>query len=167
MCIEKGPCSDTEGEEMASWREGVHLRVYEAGFMRGIYPLNFLANISLERPIADTTLEQWIKRDPRHGRLSGLTDTTALWEVEDQQIAGLQQVLFEARIIFDCDRDIVEDAPSELPVVTGGSALREVLEGFGIPAGDVDVFKVEEPGKTRRLSEAEVKKIAGKKRRGK
>jgi hypothetical protein len=165
MAIGMGPILPEEEERMSSWFEAnlSKYKPYLDGFVRDVYSWNFLTGPALKRRVHGQPLADWIRRDSKHGRIHELTDTVSLWEVADVDVPALQRELFDAQLIFDYERDVLSKLPPQ-PPITGEEAVKNVLKGFGMSAEDVDVLKVEAPGKTRKLSDEEVKKITGKKK---
>ena len=156
-----------ESLRITGWNGALDNKQYLRGFMRDVYPLNFLTKPHLEVKVHGTPFVDWVGQDTTRGRLSPLTDTVTLWEVEDEHIPAIREVLFDARVIYDYNRDTLGKGPkAPEPAISGEEALRRALDSFGMTAEDVDVFQVEAPGKTRKLSDAEVKKITAKKKRG-
>jgi hypothetical protein len=165
MPLAEGPCSEQEATQITQWMSGVEEQVFLRGQLRDVYPWNFLTAPALQRSIDGIALADWIGKRPNRGRLSRLTDSVALWEVGDLDIPPLRQSLSDAGIIYHHERDTLPPRPLS-PPMTPEDSLQGTLEAFGMSAEEVDILKVEQFGKTRKLSDAEVKKITGQRKRG-
>ena len=152
-----------ESMRISRWSQADEDKLYLRGSIRDVYPRSFLNPSHLNFPIENATFAEWVRRDPHNGTLSPFTEALTLWEVSDEEIPRLQHVLFDAGMVYDYERDTLSKLPPG-PPMTPEEALQSTLEGFGMSAADVDVLKVEAPGKTRKLSDEEVKKITGKKK---
>lgn len=91
-----------EGRNISRWCDtGMAEQVYRQGLLRDVYPWNFLTQPQLDRSIARTSLEQWIRQDRGRGSLSPLVEGVVLWEVQETRIPELRRSLHEAGAIFD------------------------------------------------------------------
>lgn len=91
-----------QAERIDKWyTRGIEKRVYEIGFIRDVYPWNFLTEPHLSRQVEGVSLRQWIEQDLNHGALSNLGESVWLWEVKDSQIAHLRSAMQGAEIVFD------------------------------------------------------------------
>ncbi len=104
MGIADGDIPDEEGDRITQWLEAVRYDLYDKGLIRDVYPWNFLTLPQLNAKVRDLRLEDWIRQDPRRGTLSPFTDRVKLWEVKDQDIPKVRQVLFDANIIYDYEK---------------------------------------------------------------
>jgi hypothetical protein len=164
MPLSYNPYSDEEARRITQWMVAPHAEVCLQGLMRDVYPRNFLSAPHLARQIGDVRFDGWVRRSAHNGTLALLTDTITLWEVPTESIPAVRQTLVDAGMVFDYERDIVAKLPAQPEEITGEEALRRVLEGFGVQGPqDARVLEVEQPGKTRELSSAEIKKITRKK----
>ncbi len=90
------------GERIDKWRElGIEQRLYEKGFLRDVYPWNFLTSIQLSRPVEGVALLEWIQQGTKRGLLSLLEGDMWLWEVGETQLPHVRTVMENAGMIFD------------------------------------------------------------------
>lgn len=80
---------------------GMHNAVFRDGFLREVYPWNFLTAYQLVSGVESETLESWITRDPVRGQLTDLGFATKLWTVEPSQKDEIRKALWEAGVIFN------------------------------------------------------------------
>jgi hypothetical protein len=188
----KPPESEEEEEKM--WAEiggwgsyGLPNHVWQHGFIRSVYPWNFLTSSQLQEKIDGLTLERWIRKSPDHGTLTGFTNNMTLWEVPTQDIPRLKTLLEEAKIIFNARRYddiyyeardgqsappeeilrrlrdpnyVIEPDPCPPPPLSAEGVLRMVLGDTA--AEEVRVLHVDKQGTepaVQELSTEEVKRI--------
>ncbi|HUP80851.1 MAG TPA: hypothetical protein VM260_20035, partial [Pirellula sp.] len=80
---------------------GIKEQVYRLGYLRNIYPFNFLSQPQLEREIEGFPLREWIAQGSGRGKLTSFAEHMSLWTVEPNQTHEVQQHLERAGIIFD------------------------------------------------------------------
>ncbi len=89
-----------EGDRIERWREqGIKQRCYANGYLRGVFPWNFLTKSQLNQFVGEETFGDWILRNPVNGRLSAIDSRMWLWEVEESQIPHVESGL--SRLNFD------------------------------------------------------------------
>jgi hypothetical protein len=89
-----------EALRISSWIDGMANFVWRRGFLRDIYPWNFVNRLQLGRLIGDISLERWIQQDARRGRLEPLNEGLFLWEIAGTDIPSVRDLLQKADIIF-------------------------------------------------------------------
>lgn len=115
------------------WQEARERKLYRAGMLRDVYPWNFLNASQLAARVGDLSLEKWIRHDARRGTLAPFAGELTLWEVPDQDIPFVRQVLYDAGVIFDYERDWIERLRiAENQGYRGEDALRAVLATYGL-----------------------------------
>jgi hypothetical protein len=159
-----------EDERVINWRETTWERHYLRGYLGGVFPWNFLTAAQLNARAGAMTLEQWISAKPHRGTLQRLANEMVLWSVPEADIPDVYKALWEAEVVFDymryCDR-LAQAAPPS-PPMSSEEAVSHVLKSFGYQSPDeVQILKVEEPGRTKELSEDEVKRLLSAKKKDK
>jgi hypothetical protein len=164
---------------------------WQHGFLRDVYPRNFLTAAQLEARIDDATLQDWIQGAGDRGTVAPFAKNMLLWEVPEAEISRVRSILREARVIFDAPlyhriyeetRDgrllpneeilrrlkdpnyVLEIAPA--PNLSEEQVLRMVLGDAA--AEDVRVLQVDKSGVQpgiRELSTEEVRKIPKRKKK--
>jgi hypothetical protein len=115
------------------WQEARERQLFRAGMLRDVYPWNFLNASQLAARVGDLSLENWIRQDARRGTLVPFASELTLWEVPDEVIPAVRQVLFDAGVIFDYERDWIERLRiAENQGYRGEDALRAVLATYGL-----------------------------------
>jgi hypothetical protein len=93
---------DEEAQAISNWASpGMEEAVYCEGILRDVYPWNFLNEAHLKRAVEGKPLANWIGSDPSRGKLIAFPRGLVLWELEQSQLAKVQQTLKAARMIFD------------------------------------------------------------------
>lgn len=80
---------------------GLKEQVYRLGYLRNVYPYNFLSQPQLDRAIDGIQLREWIAQDAGRGKLVSISENMFVWTVEPNRIQDVQQSLERAGIIFD------------------------------------------------------------------
>lgn len=92
----------SEGERIDRWRAlGIKQRVYEEGFLRGVYRWNVLTELQLARQIEGVSLRRWIEEDRERGSLAIVEGSTWLWEVKEEQMPRVRSAMENAGMVFD------------------------------------------------------------------
>jgi hypothetical protein len=100
--IQETPVSREEALSISRWGDiGMVEEVYNKGFLRDVYPHNYLSRPLLDREIDGNSLKEWIESDHSHGTLRMLNEYLMLWKVSKQQIKSVRKELSAAGIIFD------------------------------------------------------------------
>lgn len=99
------PRHDLVRLNISFWSSGRRAQVWERGLIRDVYPLNWLNEKQLARPVDGLALADWIETRAENGKLTRCGDM-GLWEVEASEIPRLRSVLVEADIIFNWPRHI-------------------------------------------------------------
>jgi hypothetical protein len=162
MGLAFGNTPEKEAREISQWAViGMPQRLYDAGQLRDVYVWNLLNRAQLTAKVGDTPFEQWVKKDPKRGRLSRYGEQLNLWTIDKDQLAAVRQELRGTGIIFDPDRWYRERRAAH--AASEAEVLRAVL---GEDAESAKVLKVEKGGKARELSKDEVSRALGKKKGG-
>jgi hypothetical protein len=85
---------------LCRWGDAMAEHAYLNGFLRDVYPWNFLTKPQLAWMLGRRTLESWIRQDRSRGWLSKLSDEILLWEVPEERIEALRAELGEAGVIY-------------------------------------------------------------------
>jgi len=106
--LSKGLSLSGEGYEEAlrisRWGDiGLEKKVYNKGCLRDVYPLNYLSQSQLGIEVEGLELREWIRREPKRGKLIPLVDEIMLWELEDCELNIIQSILQKNQAIFDPD----------------------------------------------------------------
>lgn len=92
--------SDEEEKNIAKW---MHIygdpERYREGDLRDIYPYNFLSEAHLVRNVGDKTLKEWIMLSSEHGTLTPLTEKLWTWEVPQENISSVRELLRPTGIV--------------------------------------------------------------------
>jgi len=113
-------------------RECAHIK---NGWLREVYPLNYLSNAHLNAPVGDHMLRQWILEDADRGTMAPVTSDLMLWDVPDDRIGEISKELMAAGRVFDYMRDIVAHWPPPTPM-TMQQAVGTVAQAFGFDSPD-------------------------------
>lgn len=125
------------------------------GWLREVYPWNFLCDAQLNAPVGNLTLREWILQTKDRGTLTPITDEMTLWDVPDDRLAEIDEQLLVAGRVFDYMRDIVNKLPAT-PAMSMAEAVSTVAEAFGFDSPDeVEIRK----GDNKPISEQEKKRI--------
>lgn len=170
------------GQSIFSWGFGV-LRFGLYRYLRNVYQQNFLTDLQLNALINGQRLEDWIKQGPRRGMLEPFAGGIIQWTVPEEDISAVRKTLDEAGLFFEYERDINQTCwkyrcteaeaadylrtgkePRYNPLDPSKPSLEieDVVQGLGVGSGEQEVLRVEEGGKLRKLTPAEVQKIASK-----
>jgi hypothetical protein len=182
MGISHGDTSFEEKLRISQSMTAVEGKLYLKGWLRDMYPWNFLTAPQLGVSVNNaTTLMAWIQQDGHRGKLRPLSDEVQLWEIPEQDIPGVHCILFDAGVVFDYERDVyakmreyrlshkavVDHLREGRPFVMGPplpglkpeQVLGQVLNAMGYTPEETRVLQVEKPGQTREVSTDEVKAI--------
>jgi len=97
---------DDEAGQNAEWSlTGMSEQVYRKGILRDIYRWNFLTRPQLKRRVGKSTLERWIRQDPRRGALGAFEGNMVLWEVNKRNIPGIRTALRQAGAILESSEE--------------------------------------------------------------
>jgi hypothetical protein len=96
------------------WNHGGQWQAYNDGFLRDVYPWNFVSAFQLQVRVEGRTLEEWIHADPNRGRVSDFLGSLKLWEVEDDRQPAVRRRLQEANVVFDKDRYLARYDPESV-----------------------------------------------------
>lgn len=91
------PLDDEEKLRVSRWSD-CNL---EEGYLRDIYPWNFLTAPHLARKVGRQKLANWIGADPRRGELSEFVNGVYFWRIEPSALAEIRKTLWEAEVIFN------------------------------------------------------------------
>lgn len=80
---------------------GMKRQVYKRGYLRDLYPYNYLTQVHLDRLVDGITLKTWIKQNLSHGTLKEMPQGLTLWSVLPENIPVLRKKLREMGVIFD------------------------------------------------------------------
>ncbi len=157
-----------ESRRIINFRETTWDKRYLKGNLGGIFPWNFLTTPQLSARVGNQSLEDWIQGKPNRGTLQKLTDAMVLWAVPDEDIAEVYQALWEAEVVFDYERYCNSFfKKGAAPAAAPEKAVGEILQKMGYQSTDeVQVFKVDEPGKLRELSRVETRGMLQRKKSG-
>jgi hypothetical protein len=123
------------------------------GWLREVFPWNFLGPDHLKAPVGDMTLREWIVQNKDCGTLAPVTGDITLWDVRDERLAETGKKLMEAGRVFDYMRDIVDKMPPGIPM-SMEEAVGTVAKAFGFESpDDVEIRK----GDNKPISEEEKK----------
>jgi hypothetical protein len=138
------------------WSEALRDKRYlKNGWLREVFPWNFLGPSHLDAPVGDLTLRQWILQSKDRGTLMPITADMMLWDVPDERIAEVGDQLMAAGRVFDYMRDIVAKLPPAKPM-SMEEAVRTAAQAFGFESpDDVEIRK----GDNTPVSEEEKKRI--------
>jgi hypothetical protein len=75
--------------------------VYREGFLRDVYPYNYLSQAHLTRRVGTESLQEWIGSEPSRCTLTRLDDRMTLWKVPSRRIDRLRKELRSTGVIFD------------------------------------------------------------------
>jgi hypothetical protein len=95
-----------ESLNISFWTDATKVRIWERGILRDVYRWNFLTTPQLSRPVDGVPLEEWIVRMPGRGRLSRVSESVVLWEVEEADIPGVRRTLWHAGSLYDWPKHI-------------------------------------------------------------
>ena len=87
---------------------GMKEEVYKLGFLRGVYPHNYLSEQQLSRRVGYKTLHEWISSDSSRGSLTKLNNRMILWKVAFSHIEPIRESLWSAGVIFDWKKHLGE-----------------------------------------------------------
>jgi hypothetical protein len=125
--------SSEESLRISWWQEARERKLFCAGMLRDVYPWNFLNASQLAARVGELSLENWIRKDARRGSLTPFASELTLWQVPDEVIPDVRQVLFDAGVIFDYERDWIQRLRiAENQGYRGEDALRAVLATYGL-----------------------------------
>lgn len=78
-----------------------HSQAYKTGDLRDVYPMNLLVDIHLTRAVfPNTSFEQFIQSDERHGILENIADGHYTWLVDDMHIPRVREALRPSSMII-------------------------------------------------------------------
>jgi len=77
---------------------------YEEGFLRFVYPGNFLNKTQLSARIEDESLESWIKSSLAHGSIKKISDEISLWSLTDEQLEFVRCFLGQNNLLISFKR---------------------------------------------------------------
>lgn len=80
-------------DQASGWNEKLTL-------LRDVYPINLLTRRYLDKPVQGTTLEQWIRKDPRRGTLEKLNEAITVWRPPPENVGAIREALFRAGVLF-------------------------------------------------------------------
>lgn len=83
------------------WGEAMGQHAYRDGFVRDVYPCNFLTNPQLSRSVAGASLHDWITHDASRGQLTEFAGDVFLWSVDEAVIQPVRDVLHREGVIYD------------------------------------------------------------------
>lgn len=93
-----------EAELITQWSHKLnpnHSQAYKTGDLRDVYPINLLVDKHLTREIApDTTFEQFIDSDKRHGTLEKIADNHYAWVIDEDNIPLVREALRPSGMII-------------------------------------------------------------------
>jgi hypothetical protein len=90
-----------ERELIDAWNKRLLNDIYKTGDLRDVYPINLLVNAHLTREIApNTTFEQFIDSDKRHGTLEKIADNYYAWIVDEDNIPLVREALRPSGMII-------------------------------------------------------------------
>jgi hypothetical protein len=99
--IELSRSEEEEADSISRWADAMDARVWNAGFLRDVYPWNLLTKPQLMKKVGAIPLEQWIRRNTRRGTLTSLDNNIVLWEIPKSNIRPVRYELQRAGAIFD------------------------------------------------------------------
>lgn len=73
--------------------------VWRDGFLRDVYPWNFLNGAQLAMPVSGLTLERWISQDATKGSLERFSSGLTLWRVAPKRIGAVRAALDQAKLL--------------------------------------------------------------------
>lgn len=155
---------DDQENQRGWFNYGREQNVWRQGQIRDVYPWNFLTAPQLNAKIEGNSLQWWIEAKPGRGTLCPVADEMVLWDIREEDIPTIRPILWDAGIIFDY-RPLQEERLRNAPPRNDEEVLRWAV-GDRKPE-EVQVLKVESPGRTRELSTEKVEGITTKKRSGK
>ncbi len=90
-----------EKDIIVGWGAATERGFHRIGYLRDIYPLNFLNETHLRREIQGVSMRTYIQKSKQNGSLSVISPDVTLWNVEEEHIPRLIDEFGKARIIFD------------------------------------------------------------------
>jgi len=99
---EQDASASDERESISRWGDvGLVDEVYRVGFLRDVYPLNYLTEPQLTTRVGDQTLQEWISSSDSRGSLYDIENQMTRWKVPTDRIESVRGVLSEAGVIID------------------------------------------------------------------
>lgn len=91
-----------ESINISSWNKNYCISdKYQTGCIRDIFPMNLIVNEHLSREVLpNTTLQQFIQSDTRHGILDTLGDDRYAWWIDNESIPLVREALRPSGIII-------------------------------------------------------------------
>lgn len=92
-----------EREEVARitrWGDGMASRVYDQGYLRDVYPYNWLTEPQLARTVNNLSLGDWISHASNRGSLSKVGERHMLWTVPEADIEEVRSLLWDSGLVF-------------------------------------------------------------------
>lgn len=91
-----------EGLNITQWGNiGMTHKIYCEGYIREIYPWNFLTDKQLQLSVGNVKFIEWIQEQPVRGSLELISSDITLWKVEDNNIHAIRQCLQSTGNIFN------------------------------------------------------------------
>ena len=97
---------DLESINISFWTEARELHIWRQGILRDVYPWNFLTAPQLSRPVNGVPLEEWIVSKPGRGKLSCVSEGTALWEVDVAELPEVRRALWHAGNLYNWPKHV-------------------------------------------------------------
>lgn len=90
-----------EVKSVSQWEKyGLPSRCFDLGFIRDIYPLNYLNHKQMSRMVFKVPLIDWIRADSERGKVERIADGLSLWTVPDANIESVRAALTGSGLLF-------------------------------------------------------------------